>query len=283
MWRRKHNRRSSVSAASPSSHHAPGASRPSSRSSLRPSARLSARPACLPHMCSLRFSSARRLIGSPFPRRLAFFSSAHRLALGSYRPGSPPHRQAGRGETKTRSTAGIGWRAAACLPRMATGCCGRSSTADGCGRGRWRGVLACLGAMDGAARSFLDRFSFPLIGSSNRLGPGSFHHPISHHLIDGEEPSFPFRPTPSRLLFSACLLWLVPPSPAGGCEGYDMGCGGWRLTGLLASRHAVPLSRCRSFARCYMICVNRAARSCLGCCGAFYGLFCPLSCRRWRF
>lgn len=58
-----------------------------------------------------------------------------------------------------------------------------------------------------------------------------------------------------------------------------MGCGGWRLTGLLAFSCPVPLSRCRSFARCYTICVNRAARSCLGCCVAFYGLFYPLSCR----
>lgn len=115
---------------------------------------------------------------------------------------------------------GYGWRTDGgdCLPRMATGC-GRSSTADGCGR--WRGLLACLGAMDGAARSSLDRF-FPLSSS--------------HHLIissTGRNLLFPFRPTPSRLLFSACLPTLVPPSSAGGCAGL---CHGLRrrACGLLA-------------------------------------------------
>lgn len=234
------------------------ASRRSSRFSSRSSLRPSARPACLPHT-PMRSSSAH-----PPPRvpllvsSARFFSSAHRLAPASYRPAPRLIRQAGRGGT-------IG---------------GRSSISG-------RRLLACLGAMDGAARSFLDRFSFPLIVSSNRRGPGSGSSP--HHLIissshrRGGTFFFLFRPTPSCLLFSTCLLWLVPPSPAGGCEGCDMACGGGREVCLLAFSSPCRSLRCRSFARCYTICVNRAARSCLGCCGAFYGLFFPLSCRRWRF
>ena len=53
---------------------------------------------------------------------------------------------------------------------------------------------------------------------------------------------FPFRPTPSRLLFSVCLLGLVPPSPAGGCVGCGMVCGGGRDGGLLASYRVVSLT-----------------------------------------
>lgn len=68
---------------------------------------------------------------------------------------------------------------------------------------------------------------------------------------------FPFRPTPSRLLFFACLPWLVPPSPAGGCAGYDMACGGGRL-GLLAcvlvSRSALSLPLVRSLL--YALCLS---------------------------
>lgn len=62
-----------------------------------------------------------------------------------------------------------------------------------------------------------------------------------------------------------------------------MACGGGRLAACLRSSSSVPLSRCRSFACCYATHVARAVRSCSGCCGAFYGLFYPLSCRRWRF
>lgn len=62
-----------------------------------------------------------------------------------------------------------------------------------------------------------------------------------------------------------------------------MACGGGRLAACLRSSSPVPLSRCRSFACCYATHVARAVRSCSGCCGAFYGLFYPLSCRRWRF
>lgn len=89
--------------------------------------------------------------------------------------------------------------------------------------------------------------------SAHPIGSATAHFPSliisSSHLIDGEkEPPFPFRPTPSRLLFSACLLGFVPPSPAGGCDGCGMACGGGRATCLLAFSCPVPLSRCRSFA-----------------------------------
>lgn len=157
--------------------------------------------------------SSRRLIGSP---------------LASYRPAPRSIRQAGRGGANgERSLAG-----------------GHRRCADGGERMALAWLLACLGAMNGAARSFLDRFFLPIIGSSNRLGLGSFHHLIisSSHPIDWEEPSFPFRPTPSRLLFSACLLWLVPPSPAGGCNGCGMTCGGGRGGCLLAFSCPVPLT-----------------------------------------
>ena len=146
-----------------------------------------------------------------------------------------------------RLTAGIGWRAAAaCLPRMAMGG-GRSSTADGCGRRALAWLLACLGSRDGAARSFLDRSSFPLIVSSNRRGPGSFHHLIvsstGRNLL-----SIFARPPPAGSSRLACS-GLVPPSPAGGCE--DL-CHGLRrraerlLVCVLVSRAALSLLLVRS-------------------------------------
>ena len=234
-------------------------------------------------MPPLRFSSAHHLIRSPFPRRLASSSSAHRLAPCLVSPGSPPHstRRAGRNNRR----AIIDWRADGGERRTDGGVCLLASDGDGLRAvidGGWLraagvGVAACLPRGDGRGR--LGRpliVSFPL-SSSHPIGsvPAHPHHLIISSLIISStgRPSFPFRPTPSRLLFSACLLWLVPPSPAGGCEGYDMGCGGWRLTGLLAFSSPVPLSRCRSFARCYMPCVARAARSFLGRRGEFYGLF----------
>lgn len=212
--------------------------------------------------------SSRRLIGSPLAR----------IALAprpiDKRDGARRKRDRLRASDGGRLLAYHGWR---------RGVVGghRRRMAAGVGVG-----VGCLLA-SGRWTERLDRSSivslFPSSAHPIGSAPAPFIIPSLIISSTGRNLLFPFRPTPSRLLFSACLLWLVPPSPAGGCEGYDMGCGGWRLTGLLASRHAVPLSRCRSFARCYMICVNRAARSCLGCCGAFYGLFCPLSCRRWRF
>lgn len=225
----------------------------------------------------------------PLPPRVLLLASSARLSHRLI--GSPPclvspracaSRQAGRGETigGRRPIGGWianGWRMLTCLGwRTAAVIGGRAASHRRTDGG---GCLLASGRWTERLDRFVDRFPFSLIGSSNRLGSlASFH--LSHHLIDGEWSSFPFRPTPSRLLFSACLPGLVPPSPAGGCEGYGMSCDGGRRGCLLAFSCPVSLSRCRSFARCYTICVDRAARSCLGRRMAFYGLFCPLSCRR---
>lgn len=111
-------------------------------------------------------------------------------------------------------------------------------------------LLACLGAMDGAARSSL----FP-ISSATVLGS-------SNHPIDGELASFPFRLTPSRPLFSACLPWLVPPSPAGGCAGCGMACGGGRAGCLLVFSSHVPLVRLLLYAPGSSLCVVLSGALC---------------------
>lgn len=153
-------------------------------------------------------------------------------------------------------TAGIGWRAAACLPRMATGC-GRSSTADGGGRRAW--LFACLGAIGGAARSFLDRFSFPLIVSSNRRGPGS--SPSSHHLIDGGGVFFSFSPDPLPPTLLGLLALACSPVPGRGMRGLRHGlrrraCGLFACVLIPCAALSLPLVRsllydlcqsCRSF------------------------------------
>lgn len=225
------------------------------------------------------------LIRSPFPRRLAFFSSAHRLAPCLVSPGSPPHRQAKRGGTiGERSLAGGHRRcaddgermaASACLPRMETTEAGGGGWAGG-----HRRLMAAGGGCGCLLASWrwterLDRSSIVSLSLSSAHPTGSVLWPVPSLIISstGEESSFPFRLTPSRLPFSVCLLWLVPPSPAGGCVGCGMACGGGRADCLLAFSSPVPLSRCRSFARCYMPCVARAARSFLGRRWAFYGLF----------
>lgn len=231
-----------------------------------------------------RFSSAHHLIRSPFPRRLASSSSAG----SSVRPlpridrlPAPFDKRDGAAQSAGDHRLAGGWRRASDGWRRLLACLGWRRAAGGhrrrlaAGGGRGRGCLLASGRWTGRLGRPLI-VSFPL-SSSHPIGsvPAHPHHLIISSLIISStgRPSFPFRPTPSRLLFSACLLWLVPPSPAGGCEGYDMGCGGWRLTGLLAFSSPVPLSRCRSFARCYMPCVARAARSFLGRRGEFYGLF----------
>lgn len=168
-------------------------------------------------------------------------------------------------------------------------CLGLRRMADGFGGHRRRGLravraalAACLPCGDGRGGSVI----FSLISSAHPIGYGPPGHliglvPGSSHRRGGA--SFPFRPTPSRLLFSACLPWLVPPSSAGGCAGCGMACGGGRrglLACVLISRSALslPLVRSLLYASC------RSCRcACPGRCGAFYGLFLPLTCRRWRF
>lgn len=192
---------------------------------------------CLSHP----LASSRRLIGSPLPR-------IARLPVSS---------TSGTGRSDRR--AAFHRRAAvACLPRMATGC-GRSSTAAGCGRRAWAWLLACLGTMDGAARSFLDRFSFLLIGSSNRRGPGS--SPSSHHLIDGGGVFFSFSPDPLPPALLGLLAWGCSPVPGRGMRGLRHGlrrraCGLFACVLIPCAALSLPLVRsllydlcqsCRSF------------------------------------
>ena len=203
--------------------------------------------ACLIWSCGshrLIISSARLSLGGLLP--------PHRL-IGSppapYRPAPRPIRQAGRGGNGSaavidedggwrRLRMANGWRRAAYL------FLGWRRMADGGWRMAGVAVAACLfpgWRWDGSARVFL----FP----SHRLIKSTRATATTHHLIDEEGPSFSFRPTPSRLLFSACLLWLVPPSPAGGCAGLCHGlrrraCG--LLACVLISRFALSLSLVRS-------------------------------------
>lgn len=149
--------------------------------------------------------SAACLIRSPL-------SSSHRFAPYLVSPGSPSHRQAGRGETTID-----GWRRL--VMRLASGRCrGCLLTLDverrkrraiiGGGIG-WRmaaGVgVSCLLA-SGRWTERLGHLSSPshrLISSATV--PGSSNHPI-----DGELASFPFRLIPSPRLSSLCLLELIP-------------------------------------------------------------------------
>lgn len=182
--------------------------------------------ACLIPFASLIVSSS-----CPLPR-IARLPASSTSGAGRKRD---PHR---------REDIGGGWRG--CLlfsGRREVICCGWRRAVIG---GEWRtaagrGCLLALGSMDGAARSSL---FFHLIGSSNRL-----RHPrvipsdwLPGHPIDGEVASFPFRPTPSRLPFSACLPGACSPVPGRGMCGlrHDLR---WRAGGLvrLLAIVSVPL------------------------------------------
>lgn len=193
---------------------------------------------------------SRRLIGSP---------------LASYRPAPRPIRHDGRGGT---IGGGVSCHAADCGHRMAAGGWRRTDggvcllASDGNGRravidGGWLraagvGVASCLPRVEGRSgsivpRSFLDRSSFPLIVSSNRRGPGSFHHLIvsstGRNLL-----SIFARPPPAGSSRLACS-GLVPPSPAGGCEDLCHGLrrrAGRLLVCVLVSRAALSLLLVRS-------------------------------------
>lgn len=84
------------------------------------------------------------------------------------------------------------------------------------------------------------------------------------------------------LLFFARPPLAVSRRFAGGCGGCGMVCGGGRAGCLRAFSSPVSLSRCRSFTCCYMLPCRRFALFYPGRCVAIYGLFLPLSCRRWR-
>lgn len=127
-----------------------------------------------------------------------------------------------------------------------------------------RGRPACLTRGDGRGGSVIS--SPHLIGSSNRLGSRVIPS-------TGRWFLFLFRPTPSRLLFSACLPWLVPPSPAGGCVGCGMACGGGR-EGLFACLLSCPCRSLTAFVRSLLYASCRLRRCAyFGRCWAFYGIF----------
>lgn len=177
----------------------------------------------------------RCLIRSPFPRRLASSSSAgssvRPLPRIAWLP-APFDKRDG-----AEQSANNHWRAVIGDVRM---------VASG-----WRRLLACLGAMDGAARSSLDRFFPHLIVSSNRRGPGSSpssHHLISHHLIDGEA-FFSFSPDPIPPALLDLLAWGCSPVPGRGMFGRRHGLrrrAGLLLACVLVSRAALSLSLVRS-------------------------------------
>lgn len=138
-----------------------------------------------------------------------------------------------------------------------------------------RVVAACLSL--GGGRGRLGRFLFLL--SAHPIDKASATArliPSAHHLIDGDVPLVSFffilPLTPSRRLFSACLLWLVPPSPAGGCAGRGMACGGGRgPCSPVCYRVRVVSLRSRSFARCYMPRLVALRRPIWGIAGRFTG------------
>ena len=268
-------------AASPSSRHA-SRGRLAARLVSRPVLRSVSRSVLL---ACLVCPAGLNLIGSSACLPIGCLLSSHRLVPCLVSISSPLYRQAGRGGTiGERSLAGGHRRcaddgermaASACLPRMETTEAGGGGWAGG-----HRRLMAAGGGCGCLLASWrwterLDRSSIVSLSLSSAHPTGSVLWPVPSLIISstGEESSFPFRLTPSRLPFSVCLLWLVPPSPAGGCVGCGMACDGGRDGCLLAFSCPVPLSRCRSFARCYMPCVARAARSFLGRRWAFYGLF----------
>ena len=215
-----------------SSRHASGASRPSSRCVSRGRVVLRLVPrfallACL--ICPRWFHW---LIRSSLHRRLAFFSSAHRLAPCLVSPDSPfyPTSETGRGENAIgcgRSSAMCGWRRALLLA-----CLGwrRLLVSDGDGRrevidGGWLraagvDVAACLPRGDGRSGSIVSLIvSFPL-SSSHPIDSAPAH---PHHLIISSltisstgRPSFPFRPTPLPPALLGLLALACSPVPGRG-------------------------------------------------------------------
>lgn len=264
MWRRKHNRRRAVPSACPRLviPSRPVAVRSVSRFVPRLVPR-SALLACLVCLTALIISSAphgsrclppplaspHRLIGSPLSR-IARLPVSSTSGAGRGRNRMAAYRYAADGGRRVGHRCGA---AVACLPRMAAGAVGG---VIGGGWDGWRALVACLSWGRWAGR--LGHLSSP----SHRLIPST-----------REGPSFSFRLTPSRLLFSVCLPWLVPPSPAGGCAGCGMACGGGR-EGLFACLLSCPCRSLTAFVRSLLYARCRFRRCAyLGRCGAFYGLF----------
>ena len=152
-------------------------------------------------------SSARPLpriarLPAPFDKRdgAARSAGAHRRAGGGCLLASDGGgRMAANGWRRLLACLGRQWAAGGHRRRMAAG----------------GGVASCLPRVEGRSGSIVPRsFLFP----SHRLIQSTRPRLLSssHRLIDGEEPSFHFRPTPSRRLFSACLLGACSPVPGRG-------------------------------------------------------------------
>lgn len=155
------------------------------------------------------------------------------------------------------------------------------SSTSGTGRGCDRRRAACLPASGRWTERFghLSSPSHPLIQSARLVG--SFNHPIDG---GGGGSFFSFSPDPLPPALLGLLAGACSPVPGRGMRGLRP----WLAVAgggadCLRSSSPVPLSRCRSFARCYMPCVASCRCSYPGSCVAFYGLFRPLICRRWRF
>lgn len=169
-------------------------------------------------------------------------------------------------------------------------CLGLRRMADGFGGHRRRGLravraalAACLPCGDGRGGSVI----FSLISSAHPIGygpPGSSNRFGSRVIPSTGRGFFSFSPDPLPPTLLCLLAVACSPVPGRGMCGLRP----WLAVAgggadCLRSSSPVPLSRCRSFARCYMPCVASCRCSYPGSCVAFYGLFRPLICRRWRF
>lgn len=177
------------------------------------------------------------------PHPLVFLIGSSSRLPASYR--SAPRPIDKRSGAKPQSTAGGGgeWLTAAAWLLAYPGW---RREVIGCGWRRAAGVMALLSVRGRPA-------CLPSWRWTGRLGhlfsPISSAHPIGYdppgHPIDGEGVSFPFRPTPSRLLFSVCLPGACSPVPSRGMcrlrHGLRRRAGG--LVRLLAIV-PVPLSHC---------------------------------------
>ena len=226
MWRRKHNRRRAVPAACLSSRCA---------SRGRVVLRLIPRFALLACLICPRWFHW--LIRSSLPRRLAFFSSAHRLAPFLVSPGSPPHSTSGTGRSERRAI--IDWRVDGGERRTDGGVCLLASDGDGLRAvidGGWlraAGVAVCLPRGDRRSGSIVPR---SLLFSHHRLiqsaRPVSFHHLIasSHRLISSTGRNLLFlsaRPPPACSSRSACLGLFPRPRPGDVRAAAWLAAGGW--------------------------------------------------------
>lgn len=241
-------------------------------SSVRPLFVSSALPRvrCLPHLLVFLVVSSVRILP-----RIAWLP-----VPSDKRGGEKPQSTAGvsAGEWR-RLLAFLGWRREVIgygWQRAAGGY--RWRMADGCES--W--LLACPGG-DGRGGSVIS--SPHLIGSSNRLRlPRVIQSAwLPGHPIDGEVAFFSFSPDPLPPALLGLLAWACSPVPGRGMCWLRYGlrrraCG--LLACVLISRSALSLPLVRSL-------LYASCRSCRcaypGRCGAFYGLFLPLTCRRWRF